>query len=269
MNDTKKPESMSAAEFWLEWSNDQYFVRAITDDIKQLALTFAEVYAAQENAQLKAERDHFARQNLEWANTVERYSDENAGLRKRIHHLEQHNQYFFRCESAWCNPDAAYNPALEMVKGAVERAEKAEVEIARLKQELADEYSADREIQAICAKQQDDLDRANAEIKRLKEEQEVVESNLAEYAKRYFGLFDQYRNAWLREMGGVIRPKHWEIDGFVLRMRDIYQKAQLVDRIKEILIKEVKREGAHMRHEMFDAVFSYIAESGKDTIPTN
>jgi hypothetical protein len=62
-----------------------------------------------------------------------------AGLRKRIHHNEQHNQYFFRCESAWCNPDESNNPALEMVKGAVERAEKAESQVAAL-QEVAGRY---------------------------------------------------------------------------------------------------------------------------------
>ena len=38
--------------------------------------------------------------------------DELEGLRKRIHFLEQHNQYFFRCESSWCHPTETDNPAL-------------------------------------------------------------------------------------------------------------------------------------------------------------
>lgn len=97
---------------------------------------------------------------------------------------------------------------------------------------------------------------------------DVIEENLADYARRFFHAFDTYRNAWLREMGGVIRPKHWEIDGFVLRMRDIYEKAQLVDRIKQIMVQEVKREGAN-KDSLFDVVFKYLAENGKDEIPTN
>lgn len=37
---------------------------------------------------------------------------EKEGLRRRIHFLEKHNQWFERCESAWCNPDPSNNPAL-------------------------------------------------------------------------------------------------------------------------------------------------------------
>lgn len=33
------------------------------------------------------------------------------GLRKLIHHLERHNQWFERCESGWCNPSDDWNPA--------------------------------------------------------------------------------------------------------------------------------------------------------------
>jgi hypothetical protein len=32
-------------------------------------------------------------------------------LRRRIHNIEQHNQYFFRCESAWCNPSDDNDPS--------------------------------------------------------------------------------------------------------------------------------------------------------------
>ena len=38
--------------------------------------------------------------------------------------------------------------------------------------------------------------------------------------------FNMWRSAWLREIGGVIRHKHHEIDGFVLRTRDIYEHWQ-------------------------------------------
>lgn len=37
--------------------------------------------------------------------------------------------------------------------------------------------------------------------------------------------FQMYRDAWLREMGGVIVMKSHDIDGFVLRARNIYQDA--------------------------------------------
>jgi len=95
----------------------------------------------------------------------------------------------------------------------------------------------------------------------------TIEENLADYARRGFEAFQMYRTAWLREMGGVIVPKHWEIDGFVLRARDIYEKAQLVDRIKKILVDESKKksDGLHM----FDAVFKFLAQDGKDKVPTN
>jgi hypothetical protein len=95
----------------------------------------------------------------------------------------------------------------------------------------------------------------------------IVEDNLADYARRYFDLFEQYRTAWLREMGGVIRPKHWEIDGFVLRMRDIYEKAQLVDRMKQLMVKKLKGKGCSAE-ELFDAVFQMLAENGHDKVPT-
>jgi hypothetical protein len=106
-----------------------------------------------------------------------------------------------------------------------------------------------------------------ADTHNLPVEQTICEENLADYAKRYWELFTQYRNAWLREMGGVIRPKHWEIDGFVLRMRDIYEKAKLVDRIKQIMVKSLKQKCS--AEEMFDEVFKMLAEDRHDQIPTN
>ncbi len=96
---------------------------------------------------------------------------------------------------------------------------------------------------------------------------EIAEANLADYAKRYFDLFDQYRGAWLREMGGVIRPKSWEIDGFVLRMRDIYEKAQLVDRMKQIMVKKLNEKCT--AEELFAAVFEMLAKDKRDKVPTN
>jgi hypothetical protein len=38
--------------------------------------------------------------------------------------------------------------------------------------------------------------------------------------------FNMWRGAWLREIGGVIRRKSWEIDGFVLRTRDVIAEAE-------------------------------------------
>jgi len=62
----------------------------------------------------------------------------NAALRKRIHHLEKHNQYFFRCESGWCNPgeDFAGNPALETLKQLNKGAEAAEQRVGELSEAL-------------------------------------------------------------------------------------------------------------------------------------
>jgi hypothetical protein len=96
---------------------------------------------------------------------------------------------------------------------------------------------------------------------------EVIEANLADYAQRFYRLFDMYMNAWLREMGGVIVPKHHTIDGFVLRMRGIYEKAQLVDRIKQIMVSELKKDSK--AEQMFDAVFEMLAKDGYDKVPTS
>lgn len=45
-------------------------------------------------------------------------------------------------------------------------------------------------------------------------------------AKSWKHELDMYRDAWLREMGGTIIAKSHDIDGFVLRARQIYQQAQ-------------------------------------------
>jgi len=58
---------------------------------------------------------------------------ENTGLRKRIHDIEGHNQYFFRCESAWCHPSEGTNPALDNVRGAIERSTVTEEENTKLR----------------------------------------------------------------------------------------------------------------------------------------
>lgn len=57
-------------------------------------------------------------------------AEELAAMRFKIHTLEQHNQHFERCESAWCHPSDKQwgNPALETFRGAKARAETAESE---------------------------------------------------------------------------------------------------------------------------------------------
>lgn len=69
------------------------------------------------------------------------------GLRKRIHFLEGHNQFFERCESAWCHPSSDNFPALEAAKGTLGAMPHTAVpnyeRIARLEQELA-RYRAPR-----------------------------------------------------------------------------------------------------------------------------
>ena len=52
-------------------------------------------------------------------------------------------------------------------------------------------------------------------------------------AKGWFHEHDMYRGAWLREMGGEIRRKTHEIDGFVLRTRDIYEGYKQVPELKQ------------------------------------
>jgi len=54
-------------------------------------------------------------------------------------------------------------------------------------------------------------------------ERELVE--LSREVRSWMREFNMYRSAWLREIGGVIRLKAHEIDGFVLRTRDLKESA--------------------------------------------
>jgi chromosome segregation ATPase len=177
-----------------------------------------------------------------------------------------------------------------------------ESENSRLKQELADERSADAATQAKVVQVDDENIRLKQELAAIRKEADaaendllriskalnqpgshvtsiadrtiselavlrIAEENLADYAREYFNQFDMYMRAWLREMGGVIVPKRHQIDGFVLRARDIYEKAQLVDRMKAIMVAELKKKSS--AEELFDAVFKMLAENGRDKVPTN
>lgn len=68
-------------------------------------------------------------------------------------------------------------------------------------------------------------------------------------AKGWHSEFNMYRSAWLREMGGTIRNKAHEIDGFVLRARDIYEAAKLVPDLEK-RIKEQKAELDALRDQL-------------------
>jgi len=63
----------------------------------------------------------------------------------------------------------------------------------------------------------------------------VLEQTLKECEKErdaWKGDFNMYRSAWLREMGGYIVRKTYEIDGFVLRTQEIYEKARKWDEMQ-------------------------------------
>jgi len=47
-----------------------------------------------------------------------------------------------------------------------------------------------------------------------------------EMCKKWEHEFNMYRTAWLREIGGIIRKKSHEIDGFVLRTRELFEQAK-------------------------------------------
>jgi hypothetical protein len=47
-------------------------------------------------------------------NALSELEQQNLGLRRRLHQSERHNQYFFRCESAWCHPSVDNDPAKEL-----------------------------------------------------------------------------------------------------------------------------------------------------------
>lgn len=55
-------------------------------------------------------------------------------------------------------------------------------------------------------------------------EREIIRLNDESRVWRY--NFNMYRSAWLREIGGYIRSKAHEIDGFVLRTRDALKEAE-------------------------------------------
>ena len=64
-------------------------------------------------------------------------------------------------------------------------------------------------------------------------------------AKGWFHEHDMYRGAWLREMGGEIRRKAHEIDGFVLRTRDIYEGYKQVPELRKC-ITDLERQLAEL-----------------------
>ena len=134
---------------------------------------------------------------------------------------------------------------------------------ASLEQQLAD---SKQDANDVYVDYQDAVKRLH-EAERENRELRVAEENLADYAKRYFELFDMYMHSWLRNIGGVIRPKHHQIDGFALRTEDIYQKAKLVDRIKVIILDQLNAKAT--AEQMYDAVFRMLAEDGHDKVPTN
>jgi uncharacterized protein (DUF3084 family) len=91
-----------------------YFEGVIASLEAQLAEAQAEVAtinAARHTA--FAELENERKENEKLRAMVERLSAEALGMRRRIHNIEQHNQWQERCESAWCNPDEKSNPALE------------------------------------------------------------------------------------------------------------------------------------------------------------
>lgn len=51
------------------------------------------------------------------AHVLERRQVEVINLRKKIHLTERHNQWFERCESAWCNPSADNDPGKNQCVG--------------------------------------------------------------------------------------------------------------------------------------------------------
>lgn len=59
-------------------------------------------------------------------------------------------------------------------------------------------------------------------VNELEREIILLNSEIAVLANEFF----MYRNAWLREIGGMIRNKHHEIDGFVLRTKDVLREAR-------------------------------------------
>lgn len=75
---------------------------------------------------------------------------------------------------------------------------------------------------------------AEAEVARLEKERDAALKDVDGW-KREFNI---WRSAWLREIGGTIRNKHHEIDGFVLRTRDIYELSKRAEaaeaRIREL-----------------------------------
>lgn len=73
-------------------------------------------------------------------------------------------------------------------------------------------------------------------VRKAVAEKETQIHQLEKELKSWRSEFHMWRSAWLREIGGVIRNKHYEIDGFVLRTRDIYEKAQRFDRMDKDLI---------------------------------
>ena len=64
-------------------------------------------------AEWQEERERLVNELAQERAKVEAHEVSNLGLRKRVHLIEGHNQWFERCESAWCNPGSDSDPATE------------------------------------------------------------------------------------------------------------------------------------------------------------
>jgi hypothetical protein len=94
--------------------------------------------------------------------------------------------------------------------------------------------------------QRDELQRKVAALeKQLEEERDGwrhLITTLISAAKSWWDVYDMYRTAWVREMGGTIVRKSHEIDGFVLRTREIYEGYKQVEGLKKRVTELEKRE---------------------------
>ena len=119
----------SVDDMFASWDQVEHLMNSCAD--RALALLRERLEKAEQ------EVDYFSKQNLEWANCCVELQQSNAGLRKYVHHKEKHNQYFFRCESGWCNPstDQFGNPAMESLKQLEKRALEAESELTALREQ--------------------------------------------------------------------------------------------------------------------------------------
>lgn len=105
------------------------------------------------------------------------------------------------------------------------------------------------------------------QVAELQQERDKLQLELVKVTKERDGWLHEhnmYRSAWLREIGGQIKAKHWEIDGFVLMTREIKQKADSYSKLAKAARDYMISTGIHDKEDSCQSCLQARATLSKE-----